>query len=106
MSPASGLRRRCRLTADYFAGSALGLDFCLGRGTERTGDYRELFGQFTVAENLDAVGSAVGQADRTHRQLVHPRAVVKLVQVSDVHAVVFRREARVVETALGHAADE
>ena len=47
--------------------------------------HRELFGQFAVAENFDAAGAAIGQADRAQRRFVHPRAVVKLIQLADVH---------------------
>jgi hypothetical protein len=66
----------------------------------------EFFGQFAVAENFDARAGAIGQTDRAQRRFVHARAVVKLVQARRRSRDVTDGETRVVETALGDAADE
>src|SRR5208282_2825577 len=46
---------------DHLARAALGLDLGLGRGTECVRAHREFPGQFTLAENLDSIGGAIGQ---------------------------------------------
>src|SRR5208282_2179253 len=73
---------------------------------ERVRVHRELFAQLAVAENFDAAGAAIGQARRAQCRFVHARAVVKPVQVADVHAEIARGKPGVVEPALGDAADE
>src|SRR5208283_2903738 len=102
-----GRLRRCGgLGAHHLARAAFGFDFRTGRRTERVRAHREFFGQFAVAQNFDAVPAAIGQTRRAQRRFIHARAVVKLVQIADVHAEMARREPRVIEAALGNAADE
>ena len=48
----------------------------------------KFLGQFAVAENLDAIGTAIGQTNGAQRGFIHPGAVFKLVQLTDVDRIV------------------
>jgi hypothetical protein len=91
---------------DHFTRAAFGLDLGLGRGTECVRAHRELPGQFTLTENFDAIGAAIGQTGGPQRGFIHTRAIVKLIQFADVHRDELLREPGVIEPALGDAPDE
>src|ERR1035437_243883 len=100
------LGRGSGFAGDDFHRAALGLDFCLGRRTDRAGNDRKFFGQFAGAENFHAVRPAIGQPNGTQGRFINARTIFKLVQVADIHGDTHNRETGIVETALGDAADE
>ena len=59
-----------------------------------------------VAEHLDAVARTVGQTDGTKRRFIHPRAILKLVQITDIHGQIMRGKFGVIKTPLGYAANQ
>ena len=86
--------------------AAFGFDLRLGRGAECMGANGQLSCQFTVAENLDASALCHWPGQRCAERLIHARAVFELIQRFQIHRDVTRGMARVVETALGDAANE
>ena len=68
--------------------------------------HRQFFCQFTRAQYLDLVATAIGQADRPQGRFVHPRTIVKGIQAFDVDGDIRGRVTGIVETALGDAADQ
>jgi hypothetical protein len=68
--------------------------------------HREFFGQLAVAENLDSIRGAIGEADRPQRRFIHARAVVKLIEIANIHRDEPVRKTRIVESAFGNAPNE
>ena len=69
-------------------------------------DDRQLLLQLAAAENLDRVVRAADHAGCEQGLLVHGGAVVEGIERVEIHDRKARLELRVVEAALGHAADE
>src|ERR1051325_1914038 len=105
-SPAdqSGFDRRG--LGDQLARAALALDLQTRARAERVRHNRQLLRQLAAAENLDAIGLAVGQADRAQRRLIDARAILKTVQRVEVDGDIRHGEAGVVEPALRDAAGQ
>src|ERR1017187_6831899 len=102
----SSLGRHGGFAADDLARPAPGFDFGARRDAERAHAHHQLFGQFAFAENFHSAGAAVGQAGRAQSRFIHAHAVVEPLQFADVHRDITRAKPRVVEPALGDAADE
>ena len=68
--------------------------------------YGEFFGQFTVSENFNSAGTAIGKADGPQRRFIHAGAVIKLIQVADVDGNELIPKSHVVESPLGNTPDE
>jgi len=62
--------------------------------------------QLAVTENLVAFAAAIGKAGFAQRRFIDASAVIKLVQVLNIDRQITSGMARVVEAALGNAADE
>ena len=63
-------------------------------------------GQLTVAQNLDQLDGAVGQAGATKDFQIHDSSILEAVERSHIHRDITRRVARIVETPLGNTPDE
>ena len=97
---------RCWLTRENFTGSALGFDFGFGRRAEGMGTDRQFLGQFTIAQNFDAVAVAIHEPDGTQGRFVHAGTIFKHIQIGNVHRQANRREFGVIEAPFGDPANE
>jgi hypothetical protein len=70
------------------------------------GRHSQFFGQFASAENFDQLQGAIGQTSFAQCRFVNSSAVVELVQIFQIDWDIAGSERSVVETALGHTADE
>src|SRR5688572_13484831 len=91
---------------DNFARAALAFNLGTSGGAKRMRADRQLASQLAGAEDLDAVSLAIGEPSLAQRLEVNASAVAELVQRFEIDGDVTRRVPRVVETALGDAADE
>src|SRR6185437_16334120 len=80
--------------------------FGLGGGAESVGTHGKLLGHIAIAQDLDAVALAIGQADAAQRRKIHARAIFKNIQRFHIHGNVDSAMPRIVETAFGNSADE
>lgn len=68
--------------------------------------YGKFFGQFTVSEDFDSSGAAIGEANGSQRRFIHAGAIVKLVQLADIDRDKLVSKSGVVESALRNTADQ
>jgi len=77
-----------------------------GRRAESMRFDGQFAGQFAIAQNLDALYPSLGQARSAQSGLIHGSAFVEIVQRLQINRDVANGEARIVEAALGNAADQ
>src|SRR5438093_11639042 len=74
-----------RFRRNHFARAAFAFDLRAGRGAESVSADGQLLSEFTVAEDFDAIRSAIGKAGIAQSGFVHPRAIIEAIERFEIH---------------------
>jgi hypothetical protein len=66
----------------------------------------QLARQFAITQNFDSTGGTIGKARAAECRFIYACAIVELIQRIQIHRDVTGRVTRIIETALGDAANE